>query len=181
MTRRSMMAVAAALLAWGSMAVVEAAQVGRMAPPVQNTAGGFGGNPATGLQLSLFAPAQLFPETYDVSGFRFSLLYGKNANLRGFDLGLVNELTGVGEGFQLGLGNMVEDMSGLQIGLFNSTGTSSGGLCQIGLVNMGKDVRGVQIGVFNMCDTISGVQIGLLNFINQSDFVIFCPIINAQF
>jgi hypothetical protein len=175
------MIVAAAVFAWGMMASVEAAEIGRSAPPTLSTAVGFGGNPATGLQLSLFPPAQIFPENYDVSGFRFSLLYGRNANLRGFDMGLVNELTGVCEGFQLGLGNVADDMSGLQVGCYNAANTSSGGFCQIGIVNMGKDVRGVQIGVFNMCDTMSGVQIGLLNFINQSEFVIFCPIVNAQF
>lgn len=174
-------AVAAVAFAWSSGVSAEAAELGRSAPPTLNTAGGgFGGNPATGLQLSLFAPAQIFPENYDVSGFRLNLIYGKNSNLRGFDLGLANHITGQAEGFQLGLGNMAGDMGGLQLGLYNAISTSEG-VCQLGIVNMARDIRGCQIGIFNMCDTINGVQIGLLNFINQSDFVIFCPIINAQF
>jgi hypothetical protein len=176
--------VVVALLAWGCLGSARGAEVGRGVPPTTRVAGGSGGlsgNPATGLQLSLCTPAQIFPADYDVSGFRFNLIYGRNSNLRGFDLGMVNHVTGLVEGFQLGLGNRAGELSGLQMGVFNSFEASEAGCCQIGLINMGRDVTGVQIGLFNYCDTISGVQIGLLNFITQSDFVIFCPIINAQF
>ncbi len=175
-------AVAAAALVWVSGMSGEAAELGREAPPtVKSAAGGFGGNPATGLQLSFCAPLQIFRSNYEVSGFRFNLLYGKNSNLRGFDLGSVNHVTGAVEGFQFGGVNIADDLSGLQIGLYNSASSSSSGFCQFGLVNIGHDISGVQIGLFNMCDTISGVQIGVLNFITQSDFVIFCPFVNAQF
>ncbi len=175
-------AAAAVVLVWMSVMAGGAAELGRSAPPtVRSAGGGLGGNPATGLQLAICNPAQIFPENYDVSGFRFNLIYGLNSNLRGFDLGLVNDVTGVVEGLQLGIANRADDLSGLQFGVYNSANSSAAGCCQIGLVNMGKDVNGVQIGLFNMCDTISGVQIGLLNFITQSDFVIFCPLVNAQF
>jgi hypothetical protein len=164
-----------------SLASGEAAELGRSTPVTVKNQAGFGSNPATGLQLSLCAPLQIFPENYDVSGLRINLLYGRNQNLRGLDLGLVNDVPGLVEGFQCGLVNWAGELSGLQVGVLNSASISSAGLCQIGVVNLGKDVRGLQFGLFNMCDTISGVQIGLLNFITQSDYVIFCPIINAQF
>lgn len=159
----------------------EAAELGRSTPVTINNAAGFGNNPATGLQVSLCNPLQLFPENFDVSGLRINLIYGRNSNLRGLDVGLVNDVPGVVEGFQCGIGNLAGDLNGLQIGCFNSAMDSSMGLCQIGAVNIGKDISGVQIGVFNMCNTISGVQIGVINLITQSDFLIFCPFINAQF
>ena len=75
-----------------------AAELGRSKPPVQQATGGaIGGGPATGLQLSLFPPAQIFNESYDVSGLRLSLIYGRNQNVRGLDLGLVNEAKGEAE------------------------------------------------------------------------------------
>lgn len=183
MTRSSRMSVVTVVaLAWLSVGLGEAAELGRSAPAtVKTSLGGLGGNPATGLQLAFCAPLQIFPSNYDVSGFRFNLVYGRNSNLRGLDLGLVNHVTGVVEGFQFGVANLADDLSGLQIGCYNSAASSSAGFCQLGLVNIGRDISGVQIGLFNKCDTISGVQIGLLNFITQSDFVIFCPIVNAQF
>ena len=159
----------------------EAAELGRSTPTTVKTSAGLGGNPATGLQLSLCNPLQIFPENFDVSGLRLNLIYGRNSNLRGLDVGIVNDIPGVVEGFQCGIGNLAGDLSGLQLGAYNSASSSSMGLCQIGAVNIGKDINGLQLGLFNMCNTISGVQIGVFNFITQSDFVIFCPIINAQF
>ncbi len=182
MTKSYLVALAIlAYLSWTSILPVKAAELGRSSPATVNNTRGVGSNPATGLQLSLCAPLQIFPDNYDVSGLRLNLLYGRNSNLRGLDLGLVNDVTGVAEGFQCGLVNLADDLSGLQVGVYNSASITANGFCQIGVANVGKDIRGVQLGVFNMCDTISGVQIGLLNFILQSDFVIFCPIINAQF
>lgn len=164
------------------MIPLEAAELGRSIPPtIKNPAGGFGGNPATGLQLTLCNPLQIFPENYDVSGLRLNLIYGRNVNLQGLDLGIVNNISGVVEGFQCGAVNLAGDLNGLQIGAYNFAATTSRGFCQIGAVNIGQDIGGVQIGIFNLCNTMSGVQIGLLNFITQSDFVIFCPFINAQF
>jgi len=175
------MLVAVTLLAWGFILPVTGAELGRTVPPTTVSGGGFGGNPATGLQLSFWAPLQIFPENFDVSGFRLNFPYGRNANLRGLDLGIFNHVTGVVEGFQCGFGNRATELDGLQLGVFNSSDSSEAGCCQLGLINMGKTVTGVQIGLFNYCNTMSGVQIGLLNFITQSDVVIFCPIVNAQF
>ncbi|MBT8387148.1 MAG: hypothetical protein KJO12_07020, partial [Ignavibacteria bacterium] len=54
------------------------------------------------IQLSLFNPIQIFPESSSIAGFRFNLIYGKNANVTGLDLGLVNQTTGTQTGVQWG-------------------------------------------------------------------------------
>lgn len=58
----------------------------------------------------------------------------------------------------------VENMRGLQLGLFNKA----------------ENMKGLQIGVVNMADTMTGLQIGLVNIIKESS-VPFLPIINAHF
>lgn len=158
--------------------------------------GGTGGGPATGLQLALVDPAQIFNSSYSVYGFRLNLLYGKNADLRGFDLGLCNHITGLAEGLQLGAVNVAAELSGAQIGIYNSGGYSEAGCfelgvvnqagdirgCQLGVINFARNVNGTQIGLINLSDTMEGgVQVGLINIITQSDGLIFCPIINGQF
>ncbi len=37
------------------------------------------------VQLSLFNPVQIVPESQSISGIRFNLIYGKNVNVTGFD------------------------------------------------------------------------------------------------
>ena len=49
------------------------------------------GNP---IQLALFNPIQIVPEGESVNGIRLNLIYTKNANVTGFDMGLVNQTTG---------------------------------------------------------------------------------------
>ncbi|MCA1808581.1 MAG: LA_2272 family surface repeat-containing protein [Kiritimatiellia bacterium] len=174
-----------------------AAQLGRTQPTVvDNTrAGGASANKATGLQLSLFAPAQIFPVEYDVYGLRINLFYGVNQNLRGLDMGVVNVGAGLMEGLQLGAANRVNSLAGAQIGFYNSISVSEGGCFQMGAINHGEDfmgaqlgvmnyarhVNGAQIGLINICDTTDGLQIGIINIISQSSFLVFCPLINGQF
>ena len=54
------------------------------------------------IQLSLFNPVQIVPEDQSVKGFRFNLIYGKNATVTGLDIGLVNMTTSLETGVQLG-------------------------------------------------------------------------------
>ncbi|OGU64264.1 MAG: hypothetical protein A2W30_02320 [Ignavibacteria bacterium RBG_16_36_9] len=49
------------------------------------------GNP---IQLALFNPIQIVPEGESVNGIRVNFIYTKNANVTGFDMGLVNQTTG---------------------------------------------------------------------------------------
>jgi hypothetical protein len=194
--------MAVAIIAWGWGTLTPAAQLGRSSPEVVNDIRSGGGdgrisdNPATGLQLALFAPVQIFSPDYDVYGFRLNLIYGLNQNLRGFDLGVFNGVDGLVEGLQIGVvGNRVESLSGVQIGFYNSIGGSENGClqlgvfnqaeevmgCELGVVNYARDVNGTQIGLINVCETMYGVQVGLINIISQSSFLVFCPIVNAQF
>lgn len=182
-----------------AVATAGAAQLGRNTAPVtvRNTVGGSDIGPATGLQLSLVTPVQIFPESFAVSGLRINLIFGRNRALRGLDLGTVNEITERVEGMQLGVSNLAGDVTGLQLGLFNSASSSEAGCCQLGAINLlrGEDsqgtmlgmfnlaegMRGFQFGVINICNTLDGCQLGLINIISQSEALVFCPIFNAQF
>lgn len=189
--------MAVGLLVAGWALAAPAAELGRSKPKiVDNIKPGGVSNPATGFQLALFSPVQMFPPRYDVSGFRLGLLYGRNQNLRGFDLGAVNVVDGVAEGLQFGWAvNRAGSMSGAQIAAYNHAGDSENGCfqlgavntagefygCQLGPVNFAQHVDGVQIGLVNICQTMNGIQLGLVNVISQSDALVFCPFFNAQF
>lgn len=182
-----------------AVATAGAAQLGRNTAPVtvRNTVAGLDIGPATGLQLSLVTPVQIFPETFAVSGLRINLIFGRNRALRGLDLGTVNEVTERVEGVQLIGVNLAGDLAGLQIGLFNSASSSEAGCCQLGAINIlrGEDsqgtmlglfnqadgLRGFQFGLINICNTLDGCQLGVINIITQSEALMFCPIFNAQF
>ena len=56
------------------------------------------------IQLSLFTPVQIVPEDQSAKGFRFNLIYGKNAAMTGLDIGLVNMSTSLQKGVQWGGG-----------------------------------------------------------------------------
>ena len=49
---------------------------------------------ASPIQLALFDPAQIVKDDQSVGILRIDLIYGKNANVTGLDLGLVNHTTG---------------------------------------------------------------------------------------
>ena len=83
-------------------------------------------------------------------------------------------------GFQVGLYNSAGgcDMLGLQAGLWNETGHIRG--VQVGLVNTAGEARGLQVGLINRCETMFGYQIGLVNVIRDAELQ-FCPIVNIGF
>ncbi len=165
---------------------------------------------AVPIQLSLWAPVQLFSEDRDVVGFRLGF-YGANENVSGLDIGLWNQTLG-GErgvqfgglntveghcsGLQYGIANLVgETMTGWQSGIFNmvdsevcglQTGSMNMGLTgvrgvQIGVVNYAQDMSGLQVGLFNAVQVMYGVQIGLVNIISDKDLFPVLPFINAAF
>lgn len=165
---------------------------------------------ATGFQLAIFNPVQLFSEPCDVYGLRLDLPYGKNNALNGLDLGVVNQLMDEMRGIQIGLGNIsgpmygmqlaganvaLGEMVGWQMGGLNASKTVAAGL-QTGAVNIGAEYNGLQIGGFNFADEYSGVQIGVvnvcntltggiqvgaLNFILNGQYLLFCPVVNISF
>jgi hypothetical protein len=163
------------------------------------------------VQLSLYSPAQVFPEDTDVVGLRLNLIRGVNNHVSGIDIGLwnraygdetafqlggLNVVDGHYGGIQLGVANLVgETFTGWQGGLFNMTRGESGMLqsgamnlalsglrgVQLGFVNYAQDISGLQIGVFNACQVMYGVQIGLVNIISDKNILPVLPIVNAAF
>jgi len=90
----------------------------------------------TPLQVSVFPPAQLVSEDTEVDGLRLDIPYGRNDVVRGLDVGFVGEVT--------------EDMTGLQLQLFSS---------------MAKEVKGAQFSFgtiyppgFNAAESLRGLQ-----------------------
>ncbi len=131
----------------------------------------------------------------DVVGLRLTLPYGKCDSVTGFDLGLYgscryfeglqlnllrNEAEDVMAGFQVGVYNTAGrgDLTGLQLGLFNETGTLRG--FQIGLFNIASQVQGFQIGLINRAESAYGFQVGGVNVIRDSELAFF-PIVNIGF
>lgn len=134
------------------------------------------------IQLSLFNPIQIFPESSSIAGLRFNLIYGKNANVTGLDLGLVNQTTGTQTGVQWGGLNLNDGgFKGWQAGFVNITKGSSLGL-QTAAVNyhLGH-FNGLQFSIVNYAATLKGLQIGLINIIGKGGFLPVFPIFNFDF
>jgi len=130
------------------------------------------------IQLALFNPVQIVPETESISGFRLSLLYGRNANMSGFDWGLVTSTTGNFTGVQWTLVGMVNgDFEGWQNNLVSIVDGNFKGL-QMGAYNSANFVNGLQFGLFNTAGSMKGIQLGLLNFIREGGWMPFFPIVN---
>jgi len=143
-------------------------------------------------QFSVFNPLQLFNEDKDIVGLRLNLVYGRNADVSGIDLGLgVNSshnFTGIqiagimnnaagdpgdfmGIGIQIAcLGNTTDHLYGIQIGGLGNGVTNDATGIQIGLVgNVASTVKGIQIGgLYNFNNgknsSITGIQIGTFNY-----------------
>jgi hypothetical protein len=133
------------------------------------------------ISLGLVTPIQIVPEGQGISGFRFSLLYGKNAFVQGFDLGLVNVTTGGLTGVQWGLVSIVGgNATGWQNNLVSFTEGSFEGL-QMGFYNQARHVKGLQLGLVNNTVTMEGVQIGLINIIQKGGMLPVFPFFNFSF
>jgi hypothetical protein len=133
------------------------------------------------IQLALLAPIQIFPDSETIAGFRFNLLYGRNANMNGFDLGLVNHITGDFKGLQLGPVGWIEgQLKGAQYGIVSlATGSFVG--AQLGGFNYAKRGKGLQLGLVNYAESIHGLQIGLVNIIRTGGFLPVMIIANGSF
>lgn len=134
------------------------------------------------IQIALVNPVQIFPESSSIAGVRLNIFYGKNHNVTGLDWGLVNSTTGKQVGYQSGLVNLVDNgFLGWQNGFVNVTDNKFEGL-QWGFVNYHKGkVSGVQMGFINYAGSMYGLQIGLINVINQGGAFPFFPIVNWSF
>jgi hypothetical protein len=106
-------------------------------------------------QLSLWSSVQTSDEGSSVYGMRLNLPYGKNRDVRGFDLGIANQATGDLYGAQLGFGGYVEgDVSGVQNNLILSIGRGN--------------VTGLQQGAYTFAGNLSGVQFGVVNRVEDA-------------
>ena len=134
------------------------------------------------VQFSLVNPIQIVPESQSINGFRFNFIYGKNANVTGFDLGLANHTTGKEVGVQWGTVNLADGgVTGWQIGIANITKGMSVGL-QSGAVNYHNGhFEGLQISIVNYAATLKGLQIGLINIIGKGGFLPVFPFFNFDF
>ncbi len=146
-----------------------------------------GGTPAQAqdkpIQLSLFTPIQIFPDDVGIKGFRFDLIYGRNAGMVGFDLGIANHTTDREfVGVEWGLVGITEaDGTGWQNNAVSWAGSSFTGL-QTGIFNRAGRLTGLQLGLINYAESVeSGLQIGLANIIKEGGWLPFMVIVNGGF
>jgi len=134
------------------------------------------------IQLSLFAPVQLFPEDTHISGIRLSLIYGRNVSVTGLDWGLVNHTTtGKFTGVQFGCVGLADsDFLGWQDNAINIVKGDFEGF-QWGFVNYANYAHGIQLGFVNYAAGMKGLQIGFVNIIKQGGAFPVFPIINWSF
>lgn len=143
------------------------------------------------IQIALFDPIQIFPAKESIAGLRLNLIYGKNVNMQGLDVGIVNHTTGNCFALQHGaVGYVEKDFMGWQDNVVNITRGKFTGLStaafamadegngvMLGWVNVTKSMHGLQIGLLNDTETLHGLQIGVGNII-QKGKVPFLPIVN---
>lgn len=150
------------------------------------------------VNLALVNPIQLTSETEDIGAFRLSLIYGKNASMKGLDLSLVGHNTGNFTGLSWNGVSVVDgdftgwqnswlasmtggNMQGVQTAFYNRAGAGSTGF-QWGLLNVADDFSGFQLGFVNITERMrSGLQIGLINVIKSKESLPILPLVNWSF
>lgn len=130
--------------------------------------------------LSVFAPGQIPMAQEHLDGVRLNIIYGECMSMNGFDVGLIGRTRERFNGFQLAACSSVgTDAAGFQLGLFNLVEQDYAGF-QLSLWNyVGGTCDGFQLGLVNWAGRLNGLQIGLLNFVDNPDPTWFClPIVN---
>lgn len=132
--------------------------------------------------ISLWDNVQFPDADTDIMGMRFCLLYGRHANVSGFDFGVLgcgvdgwlfglqtsvflNNVGSANGALQLSgiVNNCLEDFYGIQLaGIASKTGGDVYG-GQLALFNISNDLYGTQIGVFNKAENAFGIQLGVIN------------------
>jgi hypothetical protein len=118
------------------------------------------------INLALVTPIQLYPAEDVISGFRFNLIYGRNAGMSGLDLGLANHVDGPMRGVQLGAVNMTDSGVGFQWGAINLNEGEFEGF-QWGWYNQAGLNNGLQLGLVNYAQKAKGIQVGIVNIIKE--------------
>lgn len=127
------------------------------------------------------------PDDPRVSGFRMSVLHGRNESVNGMDMGILSlSETGNLRGFSaiFGVGKLTGDLNGCATGLINlHTGRDSGvnaafvnrvrtlkSGANLGFVNIADEYTMTDVGMLNLSDS-STVQLGFLNVTQRLDAV----------
>lgn len=144
---------------------------------------------------AFFAISQ-FPHASDVVGLRLTIPFSTSQeNVTGLDLGfwgrslymqgiqinlLRNDVVDQASGIQVGIYNSIGhgDLLGIQAGLWNEAFAMRG--IQAGLVNVAGEAQGFQVGLVNRAETLYGYQVGLVNVIRSAE-VPFFPLVNIGF
>ncbi len=144
------------------------------------------------ISLGLVTPIQIVPEDQSVGIFRFSLIYGRNVDVKFIDIGLVMKTEGKNEGVQWGIAGLGHDFEGLQwnwAGSYNTgelVGVQVGGLGNYTVLGTGVQAApfangadafvGLQIALVNYTKTLNGLQIGLINIIADGGDIFGLPV-----
>jgi hypothetical protein len=112
------------------------------------------------------------PSDPDVKGMRMVLLYGKNTNVNGLDLGFAAISEAVnqkGFSFNMGLTQVTGTSTGCASSLINvHSGEDSG--FNAAFINFVKNIEeGVNVGFLNVTDDFSNVDVGGLSVSDQSN------------
>jgi hypothetical protein len=101
-------------------------------------------------QLSLWESVQIVDSTRPIHGVRLALPYGRNSDVYGLDVGIINRIDHDLEGVQFSITGIVDgDMKGLQYNWFFSS--------------VGGEAQGAQMSVVNLAGTLEGAQLGAVN------------------
>lgn len=124
-----------------------------------------------------------------VAGAQLGFVNLVESDMVGFQCSMWNDVSAYGDGFQLGVCNTAGDLSGFQLGVVNITDNMTG--CQIGIFNWESAASeksaasdhfcGLQFGLVNWAYQLRGVQVGLLNFIDDNKGLFFFPFVNGRF
>ncbi|MFA6293525.1 MAG: hypothetical protein WC637_17195 [Victivallales bacterium] len=125
--------------------------------------------------LSLTPDVAIYGRNVTIEGMTLSI-WGENPQAS-FALGLVNGSASHSAGFSLGILNYAENYKGLQLGLVNYTKQDSsgwGGGFFLGLVASavnytGGVMEGLHTGVVNYAGRLKGVELGLVNYVDNAD------------
>lgn len=132
---------------------------------------------AAGIQLACGANYS----SGEMLGVQAGGLFNLNGVFCGLQLAAVNRNVNSGCGLQLGVWNTAEnDFVGGSFGIINYSENMTG--LQVGFVNYAVQAgEGLQVGVFNAAGKYCGLQLGLLNLVNDGERPYIAPFVNARF
>jgi hypothetical protein len=145
------------------------------------------------LGVSIVPPVQFPAEDFSITGLRLSLLYGRQRDVYGIDVGVLGNITNqtfagiavsglfnINHGMTTIVGLQAAGVAnwstqkmnvyGVQVALTNIVEAESSvtGL-QLSLANMASHttIRGFQVGVYNVARSVYGLQVGVVNVVDN--------------